>query len=81
MPVTGVKLKDRQDDLVQKHLEARGRADSLSVGGGVSMWPQMDDMRLTKQEAVHLAGVALGLLLGTLGLYTYLHGRWAVPKH
>ncbi|KAJ8380862.1 hypothetical protein SKAU_G00016400 [Synaphobranchus kaupii] len=49
-------LQERQKRLQEKHQRAKESLDRLAVGGGVSLWPEMDRMRLTAQE-----GVTLGL--------------------
>ena len=67
-------LKDKQSLLVRKHESARQRVDSMNVGGGVSLWPEMESMRLTDEEAIHLAAVCVALIAFVIALFYFLHG-------
>ena len=67
-------LKDKQSLLVRKHESARQRVDSMNVGGGVSLWPEMESMRLTDEEVIHLAGVCVALIAFVITLFYFLHG-------
>ncbi|XP_074660716.1 uncharacterized protein LOC141913154 [Tubulanus polymorphus] len=71
----GSRLKEKQKILTQKHQEAKGKLDAVNVGGGISLWPEMENMRLTKQEVVNLMAVCLLLLLATISLFQWLHGE------
>ncbi|XP_022086969.1 uncharacterized protein LOC110977291 [Acanthaster planci] len=64
----------KQKILERKHHEAKSRAHSLGVGGGVSLWPQMENMRLTQREVAVLAAASLFLGAGVVLLFHYLHG-------
>ena len=68
-----------QRELMKKHHEAKSRVHSVSgVGGGVSLWPAMDDMRLTRREANWLV-ISCGLLiLGTMSVFLACHGGWTM---
>ncbi len=69
-------FKARQELLVRKHADARARADSLSgVGGGVSLWPCMARMRLTREEGAALVVVSVALVLLSVAAFRFLHGE------
>lgn len=64
-----------QRELMKKHHEAKSRVHSVSgVGGGVSMWPAMDDMRLTRREANWLVVSCGVLIIGTMSVFLACHG-------
>ncbi len=66
-----------QRELMKKHHEAKSRVGAVSgVGGGVSMWPAMDDMRLTRKEANWLVIGCGVLILGTMSVFLACHGGW-----
>ena len=66
-----------QKELMKKHHEAKSRVHSVSgVGGGVSMWPSMDDMRLARGEANRLVIFCGVLILGTMSVFLACHGEW-----
>ncbi|XP_078697497.1 uncharacterized protein LOC144925390 [Branchiostoma floridae x Branchiostoma belcheri] len=67
-------LKTKQRLLQQKHHAAKSNARSLCVGGGVSLWPQMDNMRLTRRETVALTAWCVGLVVAVQAIFSYLHG-------
>lgn len=60
--------------LMKKHEDARKQADKLNVGGGVTLWPEMEDMRLSQGEIIRLSLGCVGLLLVTLATFSKLHG-------
>lgn len=61
--------------LEEKHDAVRRNADSLHVGGGVTVWPGMENMRLTQGELIRLtAGVVL-LAVFTATAFHYIHGK------
>lgn len=60
--------------LLHKHQEAKNRVDSLNVGGGISIWPDMNDMRLTNRDVALLISAGLLLCLATIFLFDVLHG-------
>ncbi|XP_038078146.1 uncharacterized protein LOC119745686 [Patiria miniata] len=64
----------KQKILERKHHEAKSRAHNLGVGGGVSLWPQMDNMRLSQREVAALSAVSLLLIVGVAMLFQHLHG-------
>ena len=64
-------IEAKQRVLTSKHLSAKS---GPGVGGGITMWPGMDDMRLSQRETLQLTAVALCLIVGNLCLFMYLHG-------
>ena len=65
----------RQRELERLHHEAKSRLEGVGgVGGGVSLWPAMDDMRLSMRDAVTLAFLCLFLTLSTAVMFLLLHG-------
>ena len=76
-PASGV-VYAMQRALEKKHHEAKSRLEGVSgVGGGVSMWPTMEDMRLSRSDALQLAYLSL-VLVGTTGLVFWMcHGQSA----
>lgn len=70
----------RQRALEKLHHEAKSRLEGVGgVGGGVSLWPAMDDMRLSRGDAVQLACLSLILTVATGILFLIFHGR-IVPR-
>ena len=72
--ILGRLLKEKQSLLVRKHETARQRVDNVNVGGGVSLWPEMESMRLTEEEIIQLAALCVGLLAFVIAVFYYLHG-------
>ena len=65
-----------QRELAKRHYEAKSKLDGISgIGGGVSMWPAMDDMRLTSADTVRLAAICVVLVLTTVAVFYAFHGR------
>ena len=68
-------VQSTQKDLIRKHQEAKSRVNYVSgVGGGVSLWPAMDDMRLSCNEVIVLLVSSLSLMLITGAIFLFLHG-------
>lgn len=67
-------FKAKQELLIRKHQSARKRADSLCVGGGVSLWPEMARMRLTCAEGAALVVLSAGLVVLTAVVFHLIHG-------
>ncbi|XP_041041190.1 uncharacterized protein LOC121276709 [Carcharodon carcharias] len=67
-------LQQKQKLLQEKHLKAKSSVDKMPVGGGISLWPEMDDMRLTKREVLVLFISSLLLIFAVVILFEYLHG-------
>lgn len=78
--VTGRMLKEKQSLLVRKHEETRRKVDSLNIGGGVSMWPEMDSMRMSTDEIYRLSGFCAILVLLVVAIFTFLHGKVVVNE-
>ena len=71
-----------QRKLMAEHHKAKSKVhSSAGVGGGVSMWPSMDDMRLTRREANLLVLFCGVLILGTMSIFLICHGKrfWTNP--
>ena len=67
----------RQRTLEKLHHDAKSRLESMSgVCGGVSLWPAMDDMRLSRSDAVQLSCLSLSLMAATGILFAMYHGRY-----
>uniref|UniRef100_UPI00398F4919 uncharacterized protein n=1 Tax=Pristiophorus japonicus TaxID=55135 RepID=UPI00398F4919 len=67
-------LQQKQKILQEKHLKAKSSVDKIPVGGGISLWPEMDNMRLTKGEVIVLTMSSLLLCFAVIILFEYLHG-------
>ncbi|XP_070542823.1 uncharacterized protein [Ptychodera flava] len=65
----------KQKILERKHHEAKSKVEKLNVGGGVSIWPEMDNMRLVKSEVYLLFGVSVALVISVCSLFRVLHGE------
>lgn len=71
-----------QRELVRKHYEAKSRIDGISgIGGGVSMWPAMDDMRLSRGDTLKLFVICVGLLAATVAVFYSFHGEESLLDH
>lgn len=65
-----------QKMLAKKHHEAKSRLAGVSgVGGGVSLWPAMDDMRLSRSDALQLILVCTLLVAATIAVFYSMHGE------
>ncbi|KAL4630156.1 hypothetical protein GN956_G16865 [Arapaima gigas] len=70
----GPTLQERQKLLQEKHQKAKQSVDTLAVGGGVSLWPEMDSMRLSAKEGVILSVSCMAVTLSACLLFKCLHG-------
>ncbi|XP_067934894.1 uncharacterized protein [Watersipora subatra] len=70
----GRPLKEKQKVLAEKHDETRRNADALNIGGGISLWPGMEDMRLRASEFIQLCLISFLLLLATCSMFQVVHG-------
>ncbi|GFS14691.1 hypothetical protein ElyMa_003169000 [Elysia marginata] len=68
-------LREKQQRLITQHEEIRQKGDKLLAGGGVSLWPQMLQMRLTQQEVIALAVQAIVLSVISMWMLHKLHGE------
>lgn len=66
--------KDRHT-LISKHLDTKHNMDRLSVGGGVSLWPDMEDMRLSLIEILKLGALCFLLFVVVMMIFSKLHGE------
>lgn len=65
-----------QRELVKRHYEAKSKIDGISgIGGGISLWPAMDDMRLSGSDTVRLAVFCVVLVVATLAVFYSFHGN------
>ena len=66
-----------QRELEKKHHRAKSRvhAGVSGIGGGVSLWPAMDDMRLSGSEVNWLVVVCGVLIVGTMSVFLACHGE------
>ncbi|XP_071845700.1 uncharacterized protein [Apostichopus japonicus] len=62
-----------QQILMRKHQKAKSNAEKC-VGGGISLWPGMDNMRLTPSDLWSLVANVVTLFVLTLGAFSFLHG-------
>ena len=69
-------VKATQLELMKKHQEAKSKVNSVAgTGGGISMWPAMDDMRLSLKEVIELIVRSLILIVLSVTVFVYLHGK------
>ncbi|XP_065831740.1 uncharacterized protein [Oscarella lobularis] len=61
----------RRRELMAKHLESKSKP---LVGGGVTMWPAMDDMRLSRNDVIFLGALCLALILCMCATVIAIHG-------
>lgn len=59
---------------MRKHQKAKSNAEKC-VGGGISLWPGMDNMRLTPSDLWSLVANVVTLFVLTLGAFSFLHGK------
>ncbi|XP_051876124.1 uncharacterized protein LOC127572668 [Pristis pectinata] len=67
-------LQQKQKLLQEKHLKAKSSVDKIPIGGGISLWPEMDNMRLTRGEVIGLAITSFLLSAAVFVMFEYLHG-------
>ncbi|KAG7481171.1 hypothetical protein MATL_G00063790 [Megalops atlanticus] len=77
----GPSLQERQRLLQEKHQRAKESLDRLAVGGGVSLWPEMDSMRLTAMEGLFLGLTCVAVAIGVFLIFRYLHGSLLLNVH
>ncbi len=58
-------------DLDRLHHQAKS---NRRVGGGVSMWPSMEDMRLSREDVSRLVLICASLVLATIVTFQSYHG-------
>ena len=69
-------LKEKQSILSNKHEESRRKIDSVNVGGGVCLWPEMEKMRLSQPDIRNIAVSNVFLFIVVTASFYYLHGRF-----
>ncbi len=62
-----------REELDKLHQKAKSNVGDLA-GGGVSLWPEMDNMRLSQGELWRLMTLCCVLFLGTLTFFLFFHG-------
>ena len=68
-----------QKELQKKHHDAKSKVHGVSgIGGGVSLWPAMDDMRLSRGEVNLLMVVCGVLIVATMSVFLACHGECAL---
>ena len=68
-----------QKELQKKHHDAKSKVHGVSgIGGGVSLWPAMDDMRLSRGEVNLLMVVCGVLIVATMSVFLACHGEYAL---
>ncbi|XP_039614569.1 uncharacterized protein LOC120532553 isoform X2 [Polypterus senegalus] len=77
----GPTLQEKQKRLNEKHQKAKESLDKLAVGGGVSLWPEMDRMRLTIDEGLILFLFCLLTCSAVYLVFKYLHGPLLLSLH
>ena len=70
---TREKVQGLRRELDRLHYKAKSK--ELAVGGGVSMWPAMDDMRLSREDAWVLVAACVGLTLSAIAGFFMYHGN------
>jgi hypothetical protein len=69
------KIAAKQRELTRKHQEAKSNIENCpGLGGGVTLWPTMNDMRLSKRETIHLVFLSTFLTIGCIAVFYSLHG-------
>ena len=75
-PFKGSTVYAAQQELVRKHHEAKSKIGCISgLGGGISIWPAMDDMRLTWDDTARLVAVCVTLVVVTIATFHWFHGE------
>ena len=67
------KVYAMRQKLIQKHYDTKCRVGG--IGGGVSIWPAMDDMRLSRHDAAKVFLSCSLLVISTALLFVFLHGN------
>ena len=68
-------MREKRHVLVDKRDETRRNADTLNIGGGISLWPDMEDMRLTRAEFIKLCLLSVLLVVFTCIIFETIHGK------
>ncbi|KAK6494750.1 hypothetical protein HHUSO_G1371 [Huso huso] len=78
---SGSSLQEKQRLLQEKHQKAKETLDKLAVGGGVSLWPEMNNMRLTADEGLVLFVSCVLMTFTVFIIFKYLHGPLLLSLH
>uniref|UniRef100_A0A2C9L7E2 Uncharacterized protein n=1 Tax=Biomphalaria glabrata TaxID=6526 RepID=A0A2C9L7E2_BIOGL len=68
-------MREKQKNLIDQHKEILQKGSHVQAGGGISIWPEMHAMRLTRSEVILLLVQAIILCGLTLALLNKLHGQ------
>ncbi|KAI8777451.1 hypothetical protein BgiMline_000334 [Biomphalaria glabrata] len=68
-------MREKQKNLIDQHREILQKGSHVQAGGGISIWPEMHAMRLTRSEVILLLVQAIILCGLTLALLNKLHGQ------
>lgn len=68
-------MREKQRQLIDQHKEIQQKGSHLNTGGGISLWPEMIQMRLTRSEILWLLAEAVTLCCLTVVLLYNLHGQ------
>ena len=76
----GEGVRSKQNELIRKHHEAKSNIENVAgVGGGITLWPAMDSMRLTQGEGITLA-ISSAFIIGIcVVLFKHLHSGSRTP--
>lgn len=70
-----------QRELARKHHKAKSRLEGLSgLAGGVSLWPAMDDMRLSVDDMKSLVVMCGILIAATVAIFFGCHGEFFITS-
>lgn len=71
----GGKVQELREELDKLHHEAKSKVkEGMGVGGGVSLWPAMDDMRLSREDVWKLSLLSVVLVICTFAVFNFYHG-------
>ena len=70
----GRKVQELREELDRRHQQAKSNLKG-GAGGGISLWPAMDDMRLSKEEVWKLLGLCVLLVACTCAAFHMYHGE------
>ena len=65
----------KQKLLERKFHASKSKANIANVGGGISIWPEMENMRLTPTEVWLLVAVCIGLVAVVYMTFQAFHGE------
>ena len=76
----GKKVQELREELDRRHQQAKSnvKGGAGGAGGGVSLWPAMDDMRLSREEVWRLVGLCVVLVACTWAIFHMYHGEETV---